>query len=141
MPFAAMRGIFVARNGAKTALQANERAKMPGTAFHAYGYAGADVFFGCVEVLSTPLFLSFFSTFRHRYSMNQETYVANLLQRRIRRHDLNPTQEQFDQLFSDFLELWQQAEIEAVNRRVSRLRLLDGLDAFLLDQVAKRNDK
>jgi hypothetical protein len=72
---------------------------------------------------------------------DNKTNITELLQRRIKRHGLNPTQEHFDQLFREFLDLWQKTETEAVNRRVSRLCLLDGLDAFLLDQVAKRNDK
>ena len=78
----------------------------------------------------------------HRYCMNDnKTNITDLLERRLRRHDLKPTPDQFDGLYRDFLDFWQQAETEAVNRRVSRLCLLDGLDAFLLDQVAKRNDK
>jgi hypothetical protein len=85
-----------------------------------------------------------FQSLVHKYSMNDkktQTNITDLLHRRIRRHDLKPSPGQFDGLFRDFLELWQKAETEAANRRVSRLRLLDGLDALLLGQVAKRNDK
>jgi hypothetical protein len=69
----------------------------------------------------------------------QETYISNLLQRRIQRHGLKPTQGQFDGLFRDFLDLWQQAESEAVCPRESKLWLLSALNSYLLVQVAKRN--
>lgn len=80
-----------------------------------------------------------FPALAHKYTMNQkETYVTNLLQRRIKRYGLKPTQEQVDCLFRDFLFFWRQAENEAVCPRESKLWLLNALDSYLLGQIAKR---
>jgi hypothetical protein len=71
----------------------------------------------------------------------QETYINDLLQRRLRRHGLKPTEQQFNDLFRDFIGYWREAEAEAYSPRKSKLWLLNALDSYLLGQVAKRNDK
>ena len=74
----------------------------------------------------------------HRYSMNQQTYIANLLQRRIKRHGLDPTGQQFNELFRDSLDI---AASESTRRTVpkeSKLWLLEKLDLFLLGHAARQ---